>query len=76
MRFEPTSYIAAGLAIALFSGIVPLLYGQSFMTGSWLKDPLPVLGKFGTPFLFDIGVYIVVFGVITKILLSLTEEAE
>ncbi len=76
MRFEPTFYIAIGLAIALFSGVISLLSNQPFLTGIWLKEPLPILGKFGTPFLFDIGVYIVVFGIITKILLSLTEEAE
>ena len=51
-----------------------MLAGQPFMTGLWLKNPIPVIGKVGTPLLFDTGVYLVVIGVVTWILLTLAEE--
>ena len=44
------------------------------MTGLWLAEPLPVLGKVGTPVLFDVGVYLAVIGVTLLILLNLARE--
>ena len=38
------------------------------------SNPLPVLGKLGTPVLFDFGVYLAVIGVTLLILLSLARE--
>lgn len=71
---EPHVLVSAGLISALISGLVPMLAGQPFMTGLWLKNPIPVIGKVGTPLLFDTGVYLVVIGVVTWILLTLAEE--
>lgn len=71
---EPHVLVSAGLLSALISGLIPLLTGQPFMTGLWLKNPIPVIGKIGTPLLFDTGVYLVVIGVVTWILLTLAEE--
>lgn len=71
---QPRSLIGIGLLFALLSGLVPMLTGKPYMTGLWLKDPLPVIGKVGTPLLFDTGVYLVVIGVVVWILLTLAEE--
>lgn len=71
---EPHVLVSAGLISALISGLIPMLAGQPFMTGLWLKNPIPVIGKIGTPLLFDTGVYLVVIGVVTWILLTLAEE--
>lgn len=71
---EPRTLVGLGLLAALASGLVPVLAGEPFMTGLWLKEPLPVIGKVGTPLLFDTGVYLVVIGVVTWILLTLAEE--
>jgi multicomponent Na+:H+ antiporter subunit B len=71
---EPRLLIALGLLMALASGLVSLLSGQSFMTGVWTGLELPVLGKLGTPLLFDIGVYCTVVGVTLLIVFSLAEE--
>ena len=76
LRIDPLKLFAIGLLIALFSGIFPLLLGKSFMTGVWLKNAIPVIGKLGTPLIFDIGVYILVLGIATKIIFSLAEEEE
>lgn len=71
---EPRLLIGLGLLAALTGGLLPVLTGRPFLTGLWLKMPLPVIGKVGTPLLFDTGVYFVVVGVVLWILLSLAEE--
>jgi len=71
---EPRLLISIGLLSAFSSGVIPMLAGKPFMTGLWLKSPIPVIGKVGTPLLFDTGVYLVVIGVVVWILLTLAEE--
>ena len=73
---DPLKLISIGLLIALFSGMYPLLLGKSFMTGVWLNNTIPVIGKLGTPLIFDIGVYILVLGITIKIIFSLAELEE
>lgn len=74
LRLEPLFLIAIGLSLALISGLISLCYGEIFMTGLWLKNEIPVIGKIGTPFLFDVGVYFLVLGIVTKIIFALAEE--
>lgn len=74
LRVEPLFLIAIGLSLALLSGLISLFYGKIFMTGLWLKYEIPVIGKIGTPFLFDVGVYFLVLGIVTKIIFALAEE--
>jgi multicomponent Na+:H+ antiporter subunit B len=74
LRIEPRVFIAVGLLCAAGSGIPPLLSGLPFMTALWSTQEVPVLGKIGTPLLFDVGVYLVVFGITLMIVLSLAEE--
>jgi multicomponent Na+:H+ antiporter subunit B len=72
----PPSFIAVGLLIALSSGVVSLLRGLPFMTGTWVSLSLPGLGatKIGTPIIFDFGVYLAVVGVVLVIVFNLAEE--
>lgn len=74
LRVDPRVLIGAGLFVALCSGLFSLLQGRPFMTGLWYKQAVPVLGKVGTPLLFDAGVYLVVVGIILTIILTLAEE--
>jgi multicomponent Na+:H+ antiporter subunit B len=74
LPIQPRLMISIGLSLALLSGLIPMLAGMPFMTGIWLKTPLPVIGKLGTPLLFDSGVYLVVIGVVVWILLTAAEE--
>lgn len=74
LHVAPLSCVAAGLAVALASGLPALLQGRPYMTGVWLGVPLPVVGKIGTPVLFDVGVYLVVVGIVLAILFALAEE--
>ena len=40
----------------------------------WSETTWPVLGKPGTPFVFDIGVYLVVLGTVTAVIFELMES--
>ena len=76
LRFDTRSYIAVGLLIAALSVTGPLLLGRPLMTGLWtelhLTDTLVL--EIGTPTIFDIGVYLVVFGIGLTIILGMAEE--
>lgn len=77
LRVPLTTYIAIGLGITLASGVPGLLSGGPFLYGMWTSVDLAGFGtlKVGTPFLFDIGVYITVLGVCLLMLLTLAEES-
>lgn len=77
LRLEPRLVTGLGLLAALGSGLIGLLSGQAFLTGQWGYLDLPGLSKLdlGTPLLFDLGVYLAVFGVTLTIIFAL-EEAE
>ncbi len=67
LHVDPRVLIGVGLLIAATSGVLGLLKGAPFLTGLWLPNPVPILGKLGTPFLFDVGVYLLVVGVVLQI---------
>jgi multicomponent Na+:H+ antiporter subunit B len=66
-KIRPIGIIAIGLSVALVSILIPLFSGLPLMTGLWFDLTLPLIGKLGTPLMFDIGVYIVVIGVVLNI---------
>ena len=74
LRFDPRTIIGVGLVTAAGSGLVAVWNGQPFLTGLWLPYPIPFLGKLGTAFFFDLGVYLVVLGTTLLVLLTLEEE--
>lgn len=76
LRANTQTIIAAGLLVAASSLTLPLLAGLPVMTGLWLEQELPIVGKVGTPFLFDVGVYLVVSGVTLRIILHMAEAEE
>lgn len=73
-RMRPMTLIGIGLLAALASGTVAALNGLPFLTGLWSTVTLGVVGKLGTPLLFDVGVFLVVVGVTLLIIFSLMEE--
>ena len=68
---KPLTLLGAGLLIALASGVPAALRGQPFMTAQWALGPVAL----GTPALFDIGVFLVVAGVVLMMIFSLAEES-
>lgn len=76
MRVAPVRLMAAGLLIAGLSGLPSLFNGNPFMTGIWGGSVwLPLVGKLkiGTVFFFDLGVFVLVYGALTKVVLTLLE---
>lgn len=76
LKVNPRTLAATGLVTALVSGLPGALSGRSFMTGRWWELRAGLLGtlSFGTPLLFDIGVYLVVVGASLTVILSLLKE--
>ncbi|MEO0358146.1 MAG: Na+/H+ antiporter subunit B [Pseudomonadota bacterium] len=77
LRVMPQNIAMAGLGIALLAGIFAGVFGDALFTGQWLfiggdKDEkgLPL----STVLVFDIGVYMVVFGSIIALVFAMEEE--
>ncbi|WP_224995779.1 MnhB domain-containing protein [Cesiribacter sp. SM1] len=74
-RLEPMHLIATGLLLAVSSGVLGMLFsGGPYMSALWADFYLPILGKPGTPILFDLGVYLLVMGVVLKITFIMSED--
>lgn len=73
-RFRPMFLIPTGLSLSLFSGLLPTLISKPFMTSVWFMESVDVIGAFGSALLFDIGVYLVVVGVVLTILFTISES--
>jgi len=74
LGIDPRTLLGLGLLVAVSSGLFALFMGQPFMAGLWAGRAVPLLGKVGTPLLFDVGVYLVVLGVTLTIIFTLAEE--
>lgn len=75
LKIKPDNYMATGLFLVVLSFIPSVLNRLELMQGVWVKLQIPVLGelKLGTPFLFDIGVFLTVIGVTFLFFFSLTK---
>ena len=67
---RPLTLLGAGLLVAIASGLPGVFRGRPFLTAIWAPAPVTV----GTPVLFDIGVFLVVAGVVLMMLFNLAEE--
>ena len=78
LNIQPEGYIVSGLIVIFLSVLPGLFQGGQWMKGIWFSIPLPLLGdlKLGTPFLFDIGVFLAVIGVTLMFFFSLTKNEE
>ncbi|MFV9506688.1 MAG: MnhB domain-containing protein [Oscillochloridaceae bacterium umkhey_bin13] len=65
---------AFGVFFGAIWGIPALFDSLPYMKAYWLPERIPGIGTMGTPVLFDIGVFLTVIGVTTKIALLLSEE--
>lgn len=71
---RPLLFILTGLVVIVASTLPILIPREIFMQGVWFGSIwLPIVGmtKIGTPFIFDIGIYLVVIGVCLLILTRL-----
>ncbi|MCU0910399.1 MAG: Na+/H+ antiporter subunit B [Rhodobacteraceae bacterium] len=77
LRVPPETVAAAGLGVALLGGVWAAVDGDAFFTGQWLflgatedSKGLPL----SSVLVFDVGVYLVVFGSILSLVFALEEE--
>ncbi len=70
--------LGVGMSIAVACAIVPLFFGAPPLTSTWFEADLPVIGhiEFVTSTLFDVGVYLVVIGLVLDVLRSLGAEVD
>lgn len=73
---KPLSLIPVGLSLSATAVAFPLLFGLPPMTGLWMDEPIPVIGTIGSSLFFDIGVYLVVIGVVLTILFTISLESD
>ena len=72
---HPRKLIAAGLVLALASGFLPVALGLPFLTACWAELGPPEWGLLvGTPLSFDVGVCLVVIGVVLTMTFDLAED--
>jgi multicomponent Na+:H+ antiporter subunit B len=77
LRVHPLSIAGAGLFLAVASGFVSIFYGVPFMTGLWFHlGPTTDGIDVATVMTFDFGVYLVVLGAFSAILLALEESED
>jgi len=77
LRVPPHGLIGGGLLLAVGSGLPAWFHGMPYMTGQWGGSvPTFVVGelKFGTPLLFDVGVYLVVVGIAVQMVFTMAED--
>ena len=73
---KPMHYLAIGLTTIILSALPSLVKGLDFMSGVWWKIGSSEFFelKIGTPFIFDIGVFFSVIGVVLLFMFSLNTE--
>jgi multicomponent Na+:H+ antiporter subunit B len=64
---DPERLLACGLLTALLTGLAPLVVGRPFLASLWW-------GSLGSPLFFDLGVFLVVVGVVLTMTFTLAEE--
>ncbi|OFT62648.1 NADH:ubiquinone oxidoreductase [Brachybacterium sp. HMSC06H03] len=70
--------LGAGMALAVISGVLPVLFGANVFSQATPVVHVPLLGElhFPTALLFDLGVYLVVVGVMLDFLRSLGAQID
>jgi multicomponent Na+:H+ antiporter subunit B len=73
VRVRPPVLIGLGLTVALLTALAPMLAGAPVLTTTKLALDLPVLGhvETQTSLFLDVGVYLLIIGVVLDLLRSL-----
>ncbi len=78
LRVSPEGLAMVGLGVALVAGLISALTGDPFFTGQWYwvgGDSYETAAfSINSVLVFDVGVYMVVFGGILSLILMLEEE--
>lgn len=70
LHTNPRYIIGSGLLISFISAILPMMFGKPPLTGMWTN----LFGLYlGTPLLFDVGVFVLVLGIIVSIFTNIMD---
>lgn len=67
LLIAPERLLGIGLLVALAAGLSAVVAGRPFLTSLWW-------GGLGTPMVFDIGVFLVVVGVVLTMVFAMVES--
>jgi multicomponent Na+:H+ antiporter subunit B len=77
LKADPLAYAGFGVALAGASGLLSAVWDLPYLTGLWTYFKLGGTEiAVSTPMVFDIGVYLTVFGTISAAALALESEGE
>lgn len=73
---HPTRLIGVGLSVALLNALLPLLFGRDFLAFTLLDVSLPAELKIASPLLFEVGIFLTVFGGSSAVMEAITHPKE
>ena len=78
VRIRPTVLMGLGLTVTVLTAFAPLLAGAPVLSSAKLKVPVPPLGELSvvTSLFLDVGVYLLIVGVVLDLLRSLGSAIE
>lgn len=72
---RPAVLLAGGLAVAVVTGLVPLVFGEPFLSGTVVGTRVVgVEVKVATSLIFDVGVMSIVLGMVGTFVVALGQE--
>lgn len=76
VHVAPSTLMGVGLVIAVITGLVPVMVGDQFLESDLAPFTLPIIGdaKLATSVIFDLGVYLLVVGVVLHVITELGAE--
>jgi multicomponent K+:H+ antiporter subunit A len=77
LRVRPLRWIGLGLLLAVTAGFGSLLFGRPFLTSHFRYVELPLLGRLplASAVIFDLGVFCLVVGAVTLMLIALAHQS-
>jgi multicomponent Na+:H+ antiporter subunit B len=78
LRIDFLRAMFVGIVLSVAAGVVGMILGNSFQQGFWWTINLRGIAQIeiSTALIFDIGVYIVILGVTSSIVMAMADESE
>ncbi len=76
-RIRPQNWLSVGLLLAVLTGLLPLAFGLPFLSALAIDLTLPIIGELhlSSVILFDLGVFSLVVGATTYMLVALAHQS-
>ncbi|GEL19266.1 MnhB domain-containing protein [Pseudonocardia asaccharolytica] len=73
LHIRPRQLAGGGLTLAVLTALAPMLFGQPALTSAKLSAQVPVIGELDlvTSLVLDVGVYLLIVGVVLELIRSL-----